>query len=140
MYINIIGAIINVPSIAFNEIKYAAIKTKSDVSNANENEIGIKNLISPGINNDPIKTVAPNNNAPIPVPLLNKSPIFPIRFEKKVDAVAFSKSNNEFNNIEPIEQPESTLHTCPVAMKNKSMNIKIVTNVISFPIFIPVSL
>lgn len=110
------------------------MKTKSVVNSDNVNVIGMKNLISPGINNDPIKTVAPSNNAESPVALLNKFVISPIRFEKKVLAVTFPISNIAFNNIEPIEHPELTLHNWPVAIKNRSIKINIVINVISFPI------
>jgi len=99
----------NVPSNAFIDIKYEAINTKSDVSNAKLNVTGIKNLISPGINNDPIKTVAPSNNAEIPVPLLNRFVISPIRFVKNVEAVTFPISSKAFNNIDPIEQPDPAL-------------------------------
>lgn len=109
MYINIIGAIINVPSIAFIDIKYEAINTKSDVSNAKLNVIGMKNLISPGMNNEPIKTVAPSNSAEIPVELLNKFVISPIKFEKNVEAVTFPISSKEFNKIDPKEQPAPEL-------------------------------
>ena len=124
----------NVPSIAFKDIKNAAMNTKSEASNAKLNVIGIKNLISPGINNDPIKTVAPSNNAEIPVALLNKFAISPIKFEKKVLAVTFPISSKAFNKIEPIEQPAPTLQIWPVAIKNKSKKINIVINVIIFPI------
>ncbi len=100
----------NVPRTAFRDIKYAAIKTKSEVSNAKLNVIGIKNLISPGINRDPIRTVAPSNNAEIPVGLLNKFVISPIKFEKNVLAVTLPISSKAFNNIEPTEHPVPPLH------------------------------
>ncbi len=109
IYIKIIGAIIKVPSIAFKDIKYAAMNTKSEESNAKLNVIGMKNLISPGINKDPIRTVAPSNNAETPVELLNRFVISPIKFEKKVLAVTFPISIKEFNKIEPIEQPAPAL-------------------------------
>ncbi len=109
MYISIIGVMINVPNIAFIDIKYEAMKTKSEVNNAKLNVMGMKNLISPGMNNDPIKTVAPNNNAEIPVLLSNRFVISPIKFEKNVEAVTFPISSKEFNKIDPKEQPAPEL-------------------------------
>lgn len=100
---------INVPSIAFSDIKYTAMNTKSDVNNARLNVIGMKNLISPGINNDPINTPAPSNNAEIPIELSNRFVISPIKLEKKVPAVTFPILSIEFNKIDPIEQPAPTL-------------------------------
>ncbi|KKN59838.1 hypothetical protein LCGC14_0538360 [marine sediment metagenome] len=100
----------NVPRTAFNDIKYAAMKTKSEVNNAKLNVIGMKNLISPGINKDPIRTVAPSNNAEIPVELLNKFVISPIKFEKNVPDVTLPISSKAFKIIEPMEHPVPALH------------------------------
>ena len=93
---------------AFKDIKYAAIKIKSDANNAKVNDIG-RQINSDRINIDPIKTVAPIPNAAIPVLLLDKFNILPIKSEKKVPAVKFSRLNKALNNIPPIEQPAPAL-------------------------------
>ncbi len=81
------------------------MKTKSDVNNAKLIDIGMKNLISPGIKNEPINTVAPSAKDVKPVPLKNKFFISPIKSEKKVEAVTFSIFIKALNIIEPNEQP-----------------------------------
>ena len=81
---------INVPSNAFNEIKYAPMNTKSETNNANENAIGMNNLCSVGTKaNAPKKTVVPRMIEPKPVALENKAPIDPISSVKKFKDVTF---------------------------------------------------
>ena len=123
-----------VANTAFRDIKYDEINTKSETSNASEKDIGIKNLISPGMKSEPIRTAAPTAKAAIPVALPARSVISPINSVKKLKEVTLSKLNKEFKIIDPREHPASTLQICPVAMKNKSIKIKSVRYPIIFPI------
>ena len=100
----------NVPSTAFKDIKCVDINTKSETNKASENVIGMKNLISPGMNKEPISTAAPTIKEASPVPLLNKFPISPIKSVKKLNEVTLSIFNIEFRMIDPKEHPTSALH------------------------------